>query len=104
MSRYGTVIGATFASMFPDKIERMLLDGNEDVVNAYYPLDWRVHVEDADEAVQWFFDKCAASTNCAIHEPTARAAAVKARFDAILASLAAAPMPVPGGEPLPSSD
>jgi len=27
---YGTVLGATFASMFPDKIERMILDGVDD--------------------------------------------------------------------------
>lgn len=95
----------------------MLLDGNEDVVNAYYPrecisvptyrlptvlthyefaVDWRVHVEDADEALLWFFDKCAAAgPACAINEPTA--AGVKARFDAILATLTAAPIPVPGG-------
>ncbi|KAJ6455028.1 TAP-like protein-domain-containing protein [Mycena sanguinolenta] len=32
---YGTVLGATFAAMFPDKIERMLLDGVSDAEDYY---------------------------------------------------------------------
>lgn len=94
-----------------------MLDGNEDVVNAYYPraslpfhsqpslylnsdppaptVDWRVHAKDADKALHWFFTECAASPACAVHEPTA--AAVKSRVDKILASVAAHPVPVPGG-------
>ncbi|KAK0187550.1 Alpha/Beta hydrolase protein, partial [Armillaria mellea] len=41
---YGTVLGATFASMFPDKIERMILDGVLDM-DGYYSGDWRNEIE-----------------------------------------------------------
>ncbi|KAF8185203.1 hypothetical protein BJ912DRAFT_927579 [Pholiota molesta] len=35
---YGTVLGATFAAMFPDKVERIILDGVVDAEN-YYAYD-----------------------------------------------------------------
>jgi pimeloyl-ACP methyl ester carboxylesterase len=93
---YGTVIGATYAALFPDKIERMVLDGNEDVPNASYSLDWRIHVVDADKALDVFFKECsAAGSDCPFSSPTA--AGVKKRLDALLARLQKKPAPVSGG-------
>ncbi len=37
---YGTVIGTTFASMFPNRVGRMILDGVLDA-EQYYDNDWR---------------------------------------------------------------
>ena len=34
---YGTALGDTFAAMFPDKVGRMVLDGNQDP-NEYWNL------------------------------------------------------------------
>jgi pimeloyl-ACP methyl ester carboxylesterase len=54
---YGTVIGSTFASMFSDRVGRMILDG---VVNAeqYYNNDWRDNVDQMDEAMKKFSSFC----------------------------------------------
>lgn len=54
---YGTVIGSTFASMFPDRVGRMILDG---VLNAeqYYNNDWRDNVDQMDEAMGQFLSLC----------------------------------------------
>lgn len=54
---YGTVVGTTFASMFPDRVGRMVLDG---VVNAeqYYHNDWREAMDQLDESIEAFVGYC----------------------------------------------
>ncbi|KAF2965535.1 hypothetical protein GQX73_g8060 [Xylaria multiplex] len=54
---YGTAIGATFASIFPDRVGRMILDG---IMNAeqYYDNDWRDNVDQVDEAMDKFSSFC----------------------------------------------
>lgn len=54
---YGTVLGAYTAAMFPERIERMVLDANID------PEDYRAghygdHVRDADKAFFAFLQEC----------------------------------------------
>jgi pimeloyl-ACP methyl ester carboxylesterase len=54
---YGTVVGAYTAAMFPDKIDRMVLDGNLD------PEDYRAghygdFVRDADKAFVGCLQEC----------------------------------------------
>ncbi|KAK7022930.1 hypothetical protein VNI00_016820 [Paramarasmius palmivorus] len=56
-----TVLGATFAAMFPDKVERLVIDGVVDVANDYYTAQWREMLLDADKALQWFFKDCHAA-------------------------------------------
>jgi pimeloyl-ACP methyl ester carboxylesterase len=55
---YGTFLGATFASMFPDKVGRMILDG---VVHADYYVNptWERSLIDADAIWDKFFVYCA---------------------------------------------
>ncbi|SPO01789.1 uncharacterized protein DNG_04462 [Cephalotrichum gorgonifer] len=93
---YGCLLGTFFASMFPDKIERMTCDGNLDpreVVSGEY-LNKQ---SDAGLLLDFFCEVCAAESTCAIHEPTAEG--VKARFDAILkkarTDLSIIPVPSP---------
>lgn len=55
---YGTLLGSTVAAMFPDKIDRLVLDGN---VN---PVEWwrglrADRPEDSDKALDKFFEFCA---------------------------------------------
>lgn len=50
---YWTVLGATFASLYPDHVGKMVLDGVVDAVD-YYNLGWRANLYDADEAVDSF--------------------------------------------------
>jgi len=74
---YGTVIGATYANLFPDKVRAMVLDGTLDFVGnatghrpgdgAAFPVDVRQGVDRAGQEV--FLD---ASCRC-VRRPGARA-------------------------------
>ncbi|PBK88208.1 alpha/beta-hydrolase [Armillaria gallica] len=90
---YGTVIGSTFATMFPDKVERMLLDGVLDV-DGYYSGDWRNQVADAEKDLQSFFDGCVAAgpDACAFYASTS--GEISSNLDAIYESLLTEPVPV----------
>ncbi|KDQ28686.1 hypothetical protein PLEOSDRAFT_1111906 [Pleurotus ostreatus PC15] len=54
---YGTVLGATFASLFPDRIDRLVLDGVVDAEN-YFATLWSNNLLDTDKTLQTFFDGC----------------------------------------------
>jgi len=56
---YGTVLGATFAALYPEKIDRMVLDGVVDD-RQYYDAekDPAFDVGDIDEALQICFEAC----------------------------------------------
>ncbi|KAJ6503725.1 TAP-like protein-domain-containing protein, partial [Mycena sanguinolenta] len=71
---YGTVLGATFAAMFPDKIERMLLDGVADAED-YYSGNWMTNLIDTHKTWAAFLQACvsAGPHRCALYEPTASA-------------------------------
>lgn len=92
---YGTVIGTTFASMFPDRVGRMILDG---VMNAeqYYDNDWRDNVDQMDEAMEIFSSYChsAGSETCSFWGPTP--ADITTRMDGIIHQLQNHPVPVSG--------
>ncbi|TFK31143.1 Alpha/Beta hydrolase protein [Crucibulum laeve] len=54
---YGTVIGATFSAMFPDRVGRVIIDGVLDM-EGYYNADWSQEGLDSDKTLQTFFDGC----------------------------------------------
>ncbi|KAF8646016.1 hypothetical protein AX16_007441 [Volvariella volvacea WC 439] len=54
---YGSVLGATFAAMFPDNVGRVIIDGVVDLEN-YYAALWSNNLMDADKVQQSFFDGC----------------------------------------------
>ncbi|KAL5357719.1 hypothetical protein BJX96DRAFT_182167 [Aspergillus floccosus] len=92
---YGTIIGSTFATMFPDRVGRMILDG---VLNAeqYYNNDWRENVDQMDAAVDQFSSLChsAGPDKCSFWGPSP--ANITARMDAIIHQLRHHPIPVSG--------
>ena len=67
---YGTALGDYFAAMFPERVERMILDGN---VN---PHTWQLgsrpeFLQDADKAFAAFVDECVANAEaCALMAAT----------------------------------
>ncbi|KAJ7047237.1 hypothetical protein C8F04DRAFT_1063105 [Mycena alexandri] len=69
---YGSFLGAMFAAMFPDKVERILIDGVVDA-NAWLNANLTIAATDTDAALQTFFDGCAAAGPdlCAFYKPTA---------------------------------
>ncbi|KAG2014267.1 hypothetical protein CC2G_011100 [Coprinopsis cinerea AmutBmut pab1-1] len=90
---YGTVLGATFATMFPDKVERMVLDG---VVNMddYYNLTFSDDLQDAPTILTHFFDACASAgpTTCAFHEPSP--SRIKSKYLSLANQIRNSPIPV----------
>jgi pimeloyl-ACP methyl ester carboxylesterase len=85
---YGTALGATFATLFPDRIARMVLDG---VVNSdqYYGGRWEDLLTDGDAAVQDFFASCyeAGPEMCVFCGNASSPADVEARFFRIYSDL-----------------
>lgn len=90
---YGTVVGATFASMFPDRIGRMILDGIVDA-EQYYDNAWSVNVAQMDEAMGTFSSFCHAAgpEKCSFWGPTP--ANIIARMDKVILQLQNHPVPI----------
>ncbi|KAG9242707.1 TAP-like protein-domain-containing protein [Calycina marina] len=79
---YGTLLGGTFAALFPDSIERLLSDGNVDYSEWYNGTG--IHFcEDTDKVLDVFFGLCseAGPSTCDFWEPTPQA--VQDRLEAL---------------------
>jgi pimeloyl-ACP methyl ester carboxylesterase len=90
---YGTVLGQTFASMFPDRVERVVVDGVVDM-DDYYVGGWRHNLDDSEKVIDSFFRYCAASPSCALNAATPEL--VKDRVKKLLVSTRRQPVPVFG--------
>lgn len=93
---YGTVIGQTLAAMYPDRLGRVILDGNVDgteYYNGYTPSS----VNSTDEAFGLFFKHCyqAGPELCPLATNTSSAADVETRYQTVLRMLDAEPMYIP---------
>ncbi|ESK91968.1 alpha beta hydrolase fold family [Moniliophthora roreri MCA 2997] len=95
---YGTALGATFAAMFPDRIERMILDGVLETTG-YYSGDWSAQLDDTDKSLQLFFDSCftAGPSACAFHANASSPDEIKSSFFNLLESVRLNPIPVYNG-------
>ncbi|KAF2003128.1 alpha/beta-hydrolase [Amniculicola lignicola CBS 123094] len=94
---YGTIIGQTFAAMYPQHVGRMLIDGNVYGVEHYnglVPSD----VDDADKSWAFFFKYCheAGPDNCAFAGNSTSVTEMELRFRVMLASLDADPIVIEG--------
>ncbi|KAH8079834.1 alpha/beta-hydrolase [Cristinia sonorae] len=89
---YGTVLGATFAAMFPNNVGRLVLDGVVDSED-YYEGRWAKNLEDTDAGLWLMYQDCVDSGPfaCAFHESTAQA--VSDRVDALLEKVRYNPVP-----------
>ena len=85
---YGTLIGALYADMFPDRIRAMALDG---AIDPALDLE-RFRAGQAkgfEDALTAFLGDCAKRPACVFHEGGKSAAA----FDSLMASIDAKPLP-----------
>lgn len=103
---YGTVLGQYFATMYPDKVGRMIIDGVVDGQKWQRGQTWDM-VEDADRVMDEFFKDCslAGKEKCPLWEDSADK--VTQRFDRIIADLRENPIPVvdsPSGPVLVTAD
>lgn len=92
---YGTVIGTTFAVMFPERIGRLILDGVVDA-EEYYTNNWRSNIAQDDEMVASFASFCheAGSGNCSFWGPSPEN--ITCRLDNIISQLEHEPVPLSG--------
>jgi pimeloyl-ACP methyl ester carboxylesterase len=78
---YGTLLGATFAAMFPDRVGRVILDG---VVDADYYVSpmWEESLLDTDKVMASFFHFCyKAGKKCALFRDGDSESDIVARFE-----------------------
>ncbi|KAF8253252.1 hypothetical protein K440DRAFT_652524 [Wilcoxina mikolae CBS 423.85] len=90
---YGTALGQTFASMFPDRVERMVLDGVVDL-DDYYSGGWLRNLQDSDRVIESFYTYCSSSSACALTAATP--GLVARRIKKLISKLRAEPIPVYG--------
>lgn len=91
---YGSALGTTFASLYPNHVGRFLIDAVLDG-NDYYYGNWSQNLLQADAAVESFFKYCAeAGSACAFKGNSSTAEEIQQRFDDILLDLERNPIPV----------
>ncbi|TQW01113.1 proteinase [Cordyceps javanica] len=91
---YGTVLGNYFASMFPERIGRLLLDGVCDIDDYATGDGWLTNTVDTDEMADMFFRGCfdAGHDVCPLYRPgDASGTDIKRRFWDWVAQLAETP-------------
>lgn len=104
---YGTLLGATYANLFPDRVGAMVLDGNLDPVAWFAEPDeddglstsLRVGTDlGSDDTLQQFLDRCGAVTpdRCAFSAGSPEA--TRAEYAALLARLREGPVSIARAE------
>jgi len=92
---YGTYLGATFAAMFPDKVGRMVNDGNVDAME--YSSGRGIHfIQDADTIMAAFYHFChiAGPELCPFYLNSEKD--IEMRLEKLLKSIRKNPVVVPG--------
>lgn len=97
---YGTFLGSTFASMYPSRVSRLILDGVVDT-DDYIQTLWTDNLDDTEKVVQTLYTTCARAgpTLCPLAHPSSTPADIESRVADLLASLYHNPLPVPGPTP-----
>ncbi|SMY23743.1 unnamed protein product [Zymoseptoria tritici ST99CH_1A5] len=93
---YGTYLGLTFAAMFPDRIERLVVDGVVDPVD-YTKALWYDNLYDTEKDMDSFYSNCArvGYPKCPLASKANNSTTyVQHRVQAILESLYHNPLPV----------
>ena len=92
---YGTLLGATFASLFPNRTGRVVLDGVVGFSN-YYNLEWTRNLRATEKAMNYFYSNCAAAgpDKCALAQSGTNAADVRAQVKNFLGLLQQQPMSI----------
>jgi len=92
---YGTFIGSTFASMFPDRIGRVVLDG---VVSSYDYMNnlGNGSLTDSEKTMHSFYTYCHAAgpASCELATPNSTVLDIEQRSQTIIQSLYHAPLPL----------
>jgi pimeloyl-ACP methyl ester carboxylesterase len=92
---YGTILGNTLVSLFPERIGRAILDGVADAVDYFASPGWLSNLQNSDEALQSLYKYCfEGGLACPLFEKTdAGPASIESRVTRFLEDLAQNPMP-----------
>ena len=91
---YGSVLGNTFAQLYPNRVGKFVIDANMDVED-YYWGSWVQSLHQADESVYTFFNTCfEAGSGCAFFRNDSSPDFMKDRVDAVLDDLEKQPVAV----------
>ncbi|EXJ80513.1 hypothetical protein A1O1_08658 [Capronia coronata CBS 617.96] len=92
---YGSYLGNTFASMFPERVGRMVLDGVVDA-DDYTATGWTTNLQDNNKTWAKFFEFCfEAGPKCALFDPSATGPQdIRDQVDSFLAELKDNPLPL----------
>ncbi|KAG0125369.1 TAP-like protein-domain-containing protein [Tuber indicum] len=95
---YGSVLGSTFAAMFPERVERIVVDGICDVED-YYSTAWKANLQDTDKVLASFSTYCsqAGPLRCAFHTGSTPED-ITVRLHNLLQKLSAEPLPIPSSQ------
>ena len=95
--QYATLLGETFAGLYPNRLDNLILDGVVQGEKAYGFGDTEPSsIQDAEKAFNVFFTSCAGNSSCAFYEATPEL--IRARYQKLEKALIAKPVPVPGIE------
>ncbi|RYP89192.1 hypothetical protein DL769_000162 [Monosporascus sp. CRB-8-3] len=94
---YGTILGGVFASMYPEKVERLVSDGNVD----YREWHWDSHINflhDTDRVMDAFYEYChsAGPEDCAFYAQSP--GAIEQRLSSLLEDIRKYPVIVAASE------
>jgi len=94
---YGTILGATFAAMYPNRVARVVLDG---VANAhdYYSTNWTPALLDTDKVMLKFYQYCSqvGRDKCALNIGNVSSSSIQNSVESLLSSVRQDPISVPG--------
>ncbi|KZO89839.1 hypothetical protein CALVIDRAFT_569600 [Calocera viscosa TUFC12733] len=93
---YGTILGATFSAMFPDKVHRVLLDGVSSArLYTTDMFDWgRSGMDDTNKVWTGFLSSCAKAgpDRCTLAKGNDTESSIRQRFDKMVDSLIEQPV------------
>lgn len=92
---YGSIIGPTFAALFPDRVGRIVLDGIVNIPEYYHGFN-RAWFKDADNALLNLFERCVAAgpSLCPLASRNDTAAQLNNHFYKTLDDLRTDPIPL----------
>ncbi|TDZ40688.1 Tripeptidyl aminopeptidase [Colletotrichum trifolii] len=96
---YGSFLGNTFASMYPGRVGRVMLDGVVDAGD-YVNGGWSTDLQDTEELIDFFYQTCfAAGSKCALNRASdAKWQDVRSRVDDLVTRLDEAPVSILDGK------
>ena len=94
---YGTALGMTFAQLYPERVERMILDGVVDVKD-YFAAKWEKNLQDADAALERFFVLCdsAKAGKCGFAANSTSVGELRKRWEGLVEKMEQHPIPLFG--------